>query len=73
MAIEQPVPIAEQITLAQAIIELASAEATQAAAEARRGSFDAAKRHAKLHAQIDDMLTHLDWLRTQALINGGAA
>lgn len=56
-----PLPVKRRIELAEAVIELAAAEA--AAIDLTRGSFDSAKRYNKLHGQIDIMLNELDWLR----------
>lgn len=59
----QPLPVYRRIELAEAVIELATAQAKVAKAAKDRGSFDAIVRYDKLHAQIDIMLNELEWLR----------
>lgn len=58
----EPLSIASRLEIAEAALELAGAQATAAAIEVRRGSFDAMKRYDKLHGQIDIILNERDWL-----------
>jgi len=58
------IPVERQIELAEAVIELAMA---RHAAIAPRG-FDSRRQREKIHAQIDEMLDTLAFLRIQAVI-----